>query len=347
MANIKDVALLAGVSVATVSRVINGKAVVQLETRKRVEDAIKQLSYSPNLLGRSLRRQETKKVIVMLNTISNQFYSRVVKGIEETAQADGYTVMVCTTHGDTTIEERVLGLLQTHAVDGAILLSCETDCEKLTEMLSELPVVQACEPLEQFATPKVSIDNRSASYEAVCYLIRHGHKDIAFLGAQGIYPSSRLREEGFRLAMSENGIPVRGEWMFREGFSFNAGIRAAEQLLKQNRLPTAVFCISDSCAAGVIKRLAESGIATPADISVMGFDDTQLSQIYIPSITTMRQPQYELGKQAMIMLLMRMQGKQVSTDCLMLPHQIIVRDSVSELPLTVEAKAKTETETKN
>lgn len=331
MANIKDVAKLAGVSVATVSRVINSEAVVLPQTRKRVEDAIKQLSYSPNLLGRSLRRQETKKVLVLLNTISNQFYSRVVRGIEETAQADGYTVMVCTTHGDTSIEERVLGLLQTRSVDGAILLSCETPGEKLSSMLSGLPVVQACEPLSGFATPKVSIDNKKAAYEAACYLINHGHREIAFLGAQGIYPSSTLREEGFKQALSENSIAIRKERILREGFSFNAGIRAAEKLLQSGELPTAVFCISDSCAAGVIKRLAEAGIATPNDISVMGFDDTQLSQIYIPSITTTRQPQYELGKQAMLMLLKRMQGETVSTDCMMLPHEIVERESVRQV----------------
>lgn len=341
MATIKDVARLAGVSVATVSRVLNGEVVVAEQTKAQVNSAITTLHYSPNLLGRNLRRLETKKILVILNTISNQFYSGVVKGIEECAGKQGYTVMVCMTHGDKKLEENFLKLLRTRLVDGAIFLTTETDGASLDEQLAGLPVVQACEPQISFHTPSVSIDNEKAAYEAACYLIEKGHRKIAYLGAEGVYPSSRLREKGYLRALLAHGIKPRADWLLSEGFSFNAGIRAAMRLLSsadadKALLPTAIFCVSDSCAAGVIKTMAEHNVRTPEDISVMGFDDTQLSQVYIPAITTTRQPRYDLGFKATELLLLLMANTSEPMDnleqpVLLLPHEIVERESVLEI----------------
>lgn len=333
MATIKDVASLAGVSVATVSRVINGENIVSEDTRIQVQKAVDALNYSPNLLGRNLRRLETKKIIVILNTISNQFYSRVVKGIEERARKDGYTVMVCMTHGDKELEADYLKLLRSRLVDGAVFLTTETSENNLNELLAGFAVVQACEPKPLFNTPTVCIDNEKAAFEATEFLINQGHEKIAFIGSEGIYTSASEREKGFRNVMKKHSLLVKEGWIINEGFSFNSGIRAAKRLLALGELPTAVFCISDSLAAGVIKTLAEQGINTPADISVMGFDDTQLSGLYIPSITTTRQPQYELGFNAMSLLLKLIQGVDVEKphEHLILPHQIVSRDSVRNI----------------
>lgn len=331
MATIKDVARLAGVSVATVSRVINSDDVVTRETKQRVEAAVKSLNYSPNLLGRNLRRLETKKIVVILNTISNQFYSRVVKGIEERAREEGYTVMVCMTHGDKNLESDYLKLLRFKLVDGAVFLTSEEKGELLGELLKGIPVVQACEPKSDFNTPSVSIDNERAAFEAVEYLIKMGHKKIACLGSFGSYPSVKQREDGYKRAMSEHQLLADDSLLINEGFSFNAGIRAANRLLALKELPTAAFCLSDSCAAGVIKTLAEKGIKTPDDISVMGFDDTQLSGIYIPSITTTRQPQYELGFTAMELLLSIIKHTSSEQKNIILPHEIIKRQSVASI----------------
>lgn len=332
MATIKDVARLSGVSVATVSRVINNENNVLKETKERVEAAVRDLNYSPNLLGRNLRRLETKKILVILNTISNQFYSRVVRGIEECAIKEGYTVMVCMTHGDKLIEAQHLNLLKTKLVDGAVFLTVESDVQTLMKELAGVNVVQACEPNPDFDTPQVSIDNENAAFEAVSYLIKKGHRKIAYFGAGDIYISSVSRSRGYRRALVENGIEINELWSFSEGFSFNSGIRAANLLLK-GEMPTAIFCASDSCAAGAIKTLGQNGIYTPQDISVMGFDDTQLSQIYMPSITTTRQPQYQIGYKAMELLLKKMTGENhnQSSACekIILKHEIIERESVA------------------
>lgn len=331
MATIKDVAKLAKVSVATVSRVINGENNVSSDTKKRVVQAVKNLNYSPNMLGRNLRRLETKKILVLLNTISNQFYSRVVKGIEQCANKQNYTVMVCMTHGDVSIESTYIEMLKTKLVDGAIFLTSEAEPKKLTQELNGINVVQACETNLQFDVPKVSIDNEKAAYEAVSYLIQRGHKKIAYFGAGDIYNSSVLRCIGYKRALCENHIYLKNEWIFKEGFSFNSGIRAAKKLIDQKDSPTAIFCASDSCAAGAIKTLALNGINIPDDISIMGFDDTQLSQIYMPSITTTRQPQYEIGYKAMEMLLKRINKKSIENKNVILGHQIIERDSIIEI----------------
>lgn len=328
MATIKDVAKKAGVSVATVSRVINNGDAVKEGTKKLVLSAISELNYSPNLLGRDLRRLETKRILVLLNTISNQFYSQVVKGIEEKARENGYVVMVCMTHGDKKIEESYIDLLKTRLVDGAVFLTTEHDGGFLSGELKNVPVVQACEPNTDFKTPTVSIDNEKAAFEAVNYLIENGHRDIAFFGAGEIYSSSRLREKGYYRALSENNLPIKSERVINEGFSVNAGIRATKRLLSASSLPEAIFCISDSVAAGAIKHLTENGYKIPKDISVMGFDNTQISENFIPAITTTKQPQYEIGKEAMELLLNKIKSVKPKNRHIILKHEIIVRDSV-------------------
>ena len=288
IATIRDVAERAGVSVATVSRLLNGEGSVRASTAARVRAAIEELRYTPNLLGRNLRQGATHKIIVLLNTLSNQFYSRVVKGIEEAARKRSYTVMVCMTHGDRELEESYLNLLKNRLVDGAVLLSVEQDGGVLSKALAGFPAVQACEPQAGFDAPSVSIDNEQAAYEAACYLLDKGHRRIAFCGAGSIYPSSRQREAGFRRALAERALPLPPEWVLDEGFSVNAGRRAAQCLLALGELPTAMFCISDSAAAGAIRAFGERGVAVPRDLSVMGFDNTQISEVFAPSITTTR-----------------------------------------------------------
>lgn len=330
MSTIRDVAARDGVSVATVSRLLNGETSVRPETANRVWAAIEELHYTPNLLGRNLRQGETRKIIVLLNTISNQYYSRVVKGIEDCARTRDYTVMVCMTHENPELENTYIHLLKTRLVDGAVFLTIEQDGTALSEALAGIPVVQACEPKPDFNAPSVSIDNEQAAYEATRYLFGKGHRRIAFFGAGGIYDSSRKREAGFRRAFAEAGRPVVEDWCLQEGFSVNAGIRSVRKLLAGGgRLPDAVFCISDSAAAGAIRAFAERGIRVPEDVSVMGFDNTQISEVFLPSITTTKQPQYEIGYQAMERLFQRIDKTQVTPESLILPHEILERSSVA------------------
>ena len=330
IATIKDVAKLAGVSVATVSRVLNKEGNVLPQTKLRVQDAIQKLHYSPNLLGRNLRQGTTKKILVLLNTISNPFYSQVVRGIEECAAKEHYTVMLCMTHGDPVLEQQSITLLQTKLVDGAVFLSAEQEGTALTEACRGIPVVQACEPRDGFLAASVSIDNKKAAYDAISYLIQNGHKRIAFFGASDTLSSSICRKDGYLQALLDYELTPNPDWIIEEGFSINAGVRAAKQLLSCKELPDAVFCISDSCAIGAIRTLIEAGISVPDDISVMGFDNAEISKAFLPAVTTVQQPRYEIGYKAASLLLDAMRGEENRAVKITLPHEIIERNSVQK-----------------
>lgn len=327
MATIKDVAKAAGVSVATVSRVINNAENVKEETKEAVQKAIEALHYSPNGLGRNLRMLETKRILVLLNTISNQFFSRVVKGIEDKAREENYTVMICTTRGNRKNLNDSIALLQSKVVDGAIMMTREMPEREFSALCKTYPIVCACEPWKGKSAPRVGIDDFTASFDAVEFLIRRGKKRIAlFEGGKGSY-SSYLREQGYREALQKHQIPLEENLLFQEGYTYNAGIRAVDKMLNLKDLPEAIFAFADSTAIGAIKRLSERGISVPKDISVMGFDNTAVSEMCLPSITTVAQPQYEIGWKAMEILISQLNGVR-KLKSITLPHQLIQRDSV-------------------
>lgn len=325
---IKDVARLSGVSIATVSRVLNCEENVAPETRERVQAAIEKLNYSPNLLGRNLRRGATKNILVLLNTISNPFYSRVVRGIEECLAPEGYSVTLLMTHGDVQLEQRAVRLLQTRRVDGAIFLSVEQPGPQLSDLCREIPVVQACEPQKNFLAASVCIDNYSAARNATEYLIRKGHRDIVFFGASAPPTSAEDRAAGYREAVLQVGCCAPR--VIEEGYSTHAGMRAAKKLLESGApLPDAVFCISDSVAIGAIRVFSEAGIRVPEQISVMGFDDSFVSEVFVPSITTIRQPRYEIGHKAAELLLQAIHNEDNRMVREILAHELIERESVA------------------
>ncbi len=326
MITIKEVAKLANVSVATVSRVINGAENVKPETQTAVNDAIAQLGYSPNNLARNLRRSESRKIIVLLNTISNEYYSEIVRGID-TALSGRYSVMICSTFGDVQKENEFCQLLKTKLVDGAIFLTTENTGEVLSESLHGLPCLQACEYDKHFSTPVVTIDNEKAAYDAVTYLIANGHREIAFLGAQDTFSTAKARKIGYTKALTDAGIAVDERLILLDSFSFNSGARSVNKLLANKTLPQALFCASDLVAAGAIKTLYDNNISVPQDISVMGFDNTRVSQIYIPSITTVEQPRFDIGFIAGSNLLKLIKSEKVEERAV-LEHRIIERSSV-------------------
>lgn len=331
MYTIKDVARRAGVSVATVSRVLNGTETVREQTRRQVEEAIEALQYSPNGLGRNLRRLETKKILVVLSTISNQFHSRVVRGIEDRAMEHGYDVLIGTTRDRMETLLRYFEMIQTRQVDGAIFMSTHfTRPEELDFVDQGYPIVCACEPLPGGQVPYVGIDDEQAAKDAVQYLISCGYRRIALISAgefmKDTYGSSSLREQGYRQMMAENNLEVPEEYIIREGLSYNSGKRAAERLLTMEPRPDAVFACSDAAAIGLIRELHTRGVQVPEDIAVMGFDNTAMSEVTYPSITTVAQPQYHIGQKAMDLLLQRIRGEE-GEDCVFLAHEIKMRES--------------------
>lgn len=324
---IQDVAKAAGVSVATVSRVLNKSNTVATSTRNTVLEAIRQLDYRPNLLGRNLRRTETRLVLALLPTIANPFYSRIVKGIEDVAHKNGYNVMLCNTDSDTDRERVYLELLKNRLADGVIFMSPVIDGEELTAIGDHFPVVQCCEYKEGAKVPLASIDNHAAAKKVVRHLISLGHKRIGMISCRNSFLSTICREQGFRDALEDAGHIFNSQCMAYGDYSFKSGSRAAFSLLALNERPTAIFAISDIMAIGVLRAAKEKRLRVPEDLAVVGFDNISFASMCDPMLTTISQPKYDLGCAAMELLLRKIQGELKEPVEIVLENELIIRES--------------------
>ncbi len=335
MATLKDVAKLAGVSVATASRVLNNNKNVSPENHQAIMQAMKTLNYTPNYLGRSLRMSSSKKILVLLPTLSNQFYSRVVLGIEDVANMHNYNVIVASTHAVHATEDNYLNLLFTRLVDGLILFSTTQSESRLNEIAACYPVVQCCEYKNGTNLSRVTIDNTSAAYDATRHLLDCGHTKIALIAAGDTPGTSADRLSGYRKALDDAGIPFQPEYVVHANYSPYLALDACEELMCLNNPPTAIFCISDGMAIGAMRKLSEMGKRVCEDVALMGFDNTSITEFYTPSITTIAQPRYEIGKTAMELMLKKLVDVNSRTEFITMPHKLIVRQStVKDAPLT-------------
>ncbi len=330
MTPIQEVAKLANVSVATVSRVLNNNSYVKESTREQVMKAIKALNYSPNMSGRFLRRNETKVILVLLPTISNPFYSKAVAGISHIADKLGYLIMICNTESSLNKEMEYLDLLRYKQADGAIIMSQAMNVEQLEEIGANFPIVQCFEYYQSDSLSFVSVDNEKAAYEAVNYLIGIGHKRIALVGCHPQYTSAAQREDGYKRALRDANIEPDPSLIIRGNYGFKSGYDCAVKLMEAGDLPTAIFAISDMQAIGVIKALSGKGIKVPGDVSVMGFDNIAFSGIYDPGITTVSQPTHKIGSKAMDILIRQIKGELPNPQHLFLKHGLVVRESTRE-----------------
>ncbi len=328
MATIKDVANRAGVSVATVSRVLNDESVVAEKTLKRVKDAISELDYTPNMLGNHLRKSTTNNILVLIPTASNQFYNRILRGIQSEAHRFSYNTMVCMTNGDKEIEEKYLTLLKTKLADGVIFLSSTLSKTAVNQLSKHYPIVQCSEKIDGSITSYVAIDNERAGYDATCALIQREHHKIAFLGsAQGVV-SSRERHRGYCRALEQYQIPYREEFVFLDTFSYSSGIRSAEAILQLHDRPTAIFAVSDTIAIGAMRSLLSHSVKIPEEMALIGFDNISVSSVYTPSLSTIAQPQLELGRRAVGLLLDKMKNINCANCSILLPHDLLLRETV-------------------
>lgn len=327
MATIKDVAKRANVSVATVSRVLNRDPKVKPGTREIVEGVIKELNYAPNLLGRNLRRSSTQNILVLLPTISNQFYSSIIKGIREEALKEDYNVMIGITDLKAEIELRHIQLLETKLVDGIIFVAPQIEASVLVETSKKYPIVQCSEYLQDVDVSVVSIDNKQAAYDATNYLIQIGHTKIALITSKKKYTSSVLREEGFKAALKEHGIKLPKDYICYTDYSHTEGTKASYKLLTSSNPPTALFAISDSLAVGALKGIQEQGKVIGEDVDVIGFDNTFVSKVYHPTLTTVSQPRFEMGKEAMRLLSGKIRNIDAPNECVILKHELVIRES--------------------
>lgn len=328
MATIVDVAREAGVSVATVSRVLNGKARVSERLRARVADAVEALQYVPNLTARNLRRNESRTILILAPNITNPYYAHIIAGIGSEAHEQGYGYYLCDTGGERRREQQVLERLGLRQADGAILLATELGAGWLRPYAARYPIVQCSEYDPDVDIAHVSIDNYRATRDVMAYLIKQGHARIGLVSSENRYHSTLTRERAYRDALAEAGISPREGYVRKatKDYSFKSGFYAAQSLLSQEERPTALFCISDMLALGAIASAKEMGFRIPEDVTIIGFDDVDHTTMFHPYVTTVVQPCFQLGRRAMQMLGELMRGEAAPRNVVM-PHTLAIRES--------------------
>jgi len=333
-ARIQDVAKLADVSTATVSRALANPERVSVETRARVFEAIAKIGYVPNPAARSLRSQKTYMVLVVLPDLSNTFFSKILRGIEETLFEAGYGMIISDLDGSPEKEAHFAAFTAAGRVDGAILLNGhlfgQSRDGKGPAAKLNIPLVALCEAIPGADIPQIEVDNRAAARRMTLHLASLGHRSIAYVSgpAENILEQERFR--GYQDGLTTAGIPFDPALVVPGDYTLESGVRAGQELVGRSERPTAVFCTSDEMAIGLIRTLSSAGVRVPEDMSIAGFDDIEFAAAAQPALTTIHQPRRELGQTAATVLIDLLQGRSTQKR-IRLETELVVRDSVAPL----------------
>jgi LacI family transcriptional regulator len=329
---IYDVARLAGVSTATVSRALNGTGQIAPATRAAIDAAVEQLGYQANTVARSLVTKSTETIALLLPDITNPFYAALVSGIQQRALETGHTMLLCTTEGDPEREEQYLTLLRAKQVDGVLVDGLVLPPERIARFVREgLPIVCLDRDVDSASVPLVQVDNRLGARMATEHLLSLGHTRIAHVQGAPELGISEVRVQGYREALAEAGIAFDPQLLAIGSFTEEGGYDAARSLLETPSF-TAVFAANDLSAIGVINAIVESGRRVPGDVSIVGFDDLRLSRFTTPPLTTIHQPALEIAELATQLLLELASGRKVRQLRHLLEPALVVRASTAPPP---------------
>jgi DNA-binding LacI/PurR family transcriptional regulator len=339
---IVDIANRAGVAPMTVSRVINESGYVSRESREKVEQAIKELNYHPNGLARSLKRQRTQVVGILLPDIANPFSAELVRGIQEALLPRGYSSFISASERSVQREQEALRALFDHRADGIIVATRETKAGNdflLRLVERELPVVVVGRALNHPHVDRVTADHWKGAYEAVEHLIALGHRRIGFVGVSPINGAGLRRYQGYLDALREHGLPIDEKLIVGPasqvgpGYSTqDDGYAGMKKLLALKKRPTAVFARNDFTAMGALCAIRDAGLGVPEDVAIVGFDNVPLAAYTSPPLTTVDQPTKEQGYEAARLLLERVEGdetrerREICLDC----HLVIRQSTVNK-----------------
>jgi LacI family transcriptional regulator len=325
-----DVAREVGVSLMTVSRVVNKKGDVSEETRQRVLDAIDRLGYRPSAIARSLATRRTGTLGLVIPDVANPFFAEVARGVEHVAYAEGYNVFLCNTDEDPRRELDILESLEEKRVDGIVLCSSRLENEHLrvvTESHEAVVLVNRRLQVDDLPTAAVLVDDIAGGRMATQHLLSGGHQAIGFLSGPSGSRSGRGRVEGYRDALREAGIVFKAGWLRACAPVAEDGRRAANALLGAHPEITGLLCYNDLVAVGALKACSARGCAVPDDLAVVGFDDIPLAELVTPALTTCRIPRHELGVRAVRLLLEQIEGSKNGHKEIVLHPTLVVRGS--------------------
>lgn len=326
---IYDVAREANVSMATVSRVVNGNPNVKPATRKKVLEVIDKLGYRPNAVARGLASKKTTTVGVIIPDISSTFFAELARGIEDIATMYKYNIILSNSDQNLDKELHLLNTMLGKQVDGIVFMGGNITSELVEEFeKSSVPIVLAGSIEESEKIPSVNIDYEQATYDAIHSFIEKGHKEIAMAIGPLVEPINREKKlTGYKRALAEAGIIFKEDFVVEGDYTYDSGIEVIEKLLEQSTKPTAIFSGSDEMALGVVHGAEDRGFKIPDDFEVISSDNTRLSLMVRPQLTTVVQPLYDIGAVAMRLLTKLMNKEEITDHIIVLPHRIEQRNS--------------------
>lgn len=333
-ATIDDVAALAGVSIKTVSRVVNNEPNVRPATREKVEAAIAELDYRPNLSARSLAGNRSYLLGLIYGQPGAHYVLDIQEGVLEICRPQGYELIVHpANHRAPDLLDEVRELILEKRVDGVMLTPPLSDNMDVIAALKKMniPFVRVAPTEDKAASPYVETNDQEASYDMTCQLIAMGHSRIGFICGHPDHRAVSLRYEGYKAALIENQLPLDPALVAVGDNNFESGEVCAKQLLQAKHKPTAIFAATDDMAAGVMMAAHQLGFAIPGQLSVAGFDDTPVAHQIWPSLTTIRQPIRQMARKATDLLLKQLRGKEIQLPASLLSSSLIMRDSTGPL----------------
>lgn len=332
-ARIKDVARKSGVSVATVSRVLNGGKNVSEELMKTVLNTIEELNYSPSYIARSLVTKKSNIIGVIVPDLTSSFFSTILSSIEENASVNNYNIMVCNIAENLDKELKYLNLFKQIRADAIIIMHEKID-DRIKNLIDglQMPVIFcSCKAVDVNAL-SIIINDYSATYDATKYLIGMGHKNIAYIGGDlRDVTSGENRYEGYKKSMKDNGLEIDQQYIRFGDYKVQSGYTLMEEILKCKPAPTAVFAASDDMAVGALGCIIDHGYKVPDDFSVMGFDGSRMTEFVRPKLTSMQQPIKEMGAMAIKVLLDHLNNGTELLDQIVLKHRLVERESCRKL----------------
>ncbi|HEY0828505.1 MAG TPA: catabolite control protein A [Bacilli bacterium] len=330
---IYDVARESLVSMATVSRVVNNNPNVKPQTRKRVVEAIERLGYRPNAVARGLASKKTTTVGVVIPDISNSNFAEVARGIEDIATMYHYNIILCNADKKKEKEIRVINTLLEKQVDGLLFMGGTVTEEHLQAFRSaSVPIVLCATTDENAQYASVDIDHETAAYDAVQTLLKQGHRKIGMISGTLQDPiMGYARYQGYKRALEEAKIEIRDEYVRVGNYRYESGLEVTKHFLELKDRPTAIFTATDEMGIGAIHTIQDFGLKVPEDVSIISVDNIRMASMVRPQLTTVAQPMYDIGAVSMRLLTKLMNKEKVENIRVILPHEVIYRNSVAHI----------------
>lgn len=327
---IKDIAKALNISVSTVSRALRDTYDVSAETREKVVQKATELKYKPNFNARGLSQGRTHNIGIILPSINNYYFSTVITGIQKTAYLHGYNIILYVTNDSSEREIDIIDNLSVSSLDGLLISTCCNHCGHIEEVASEIPVV-FFDRTGETSGSKVMQDDFNGAYEATNHLIMQGYRRIAHIAGPEGQLFTKKRLNGYKAALAARGMTIQEDWIIHSGFSQQDGENDTAYLLSLPQPPDAIFAVNDRKAIGAMLALKKNGIPIGQDVGVVGFTNDPVSEIISPTLTTMAEPAFDIGRISCELLLKHIQKKSFSPQEVILPGELMVRESSQRL----------------